>query len=622
MKYINNYEDYLREYKQFINHENSENMNEGVKHWLATFLMLVNLGIVPPAIMAANNDEVKKEFVQDKETLDMVASKFKTYYNQNNFYNTPEYAWEDFQKVYGTSTYDINDIVKSASISTELNEKIPTPTNYVNDYAEIFVSENVEDELNKLLSEYEKTSGMEIAIVTVNTFQNMTYMSTFSQDVFETWGVGKVGSDNGILIAINEKDRDWRIQTGYGAEIVLTDATCSRLAHELMLPDLANDNFEEGITKVVHGIMEHIGDNSEDIEQFKEDYKKAKAEKLEKIKDGFISAISIIAILGLLGWLLAVIIKKSKEKSKIKERSISLLADINILIGTLEKELVKSNELDYLKQIRDDFDQYIKYNDVPNDPTSNQELVDKLFKYTKDLGGMISKAKQFNSYYKEALGVDSMVKLSKNYLQMIDEINNKLSLYGKKSSNTITADELDKVAVEVKKNMDSQLLFNSVEKLKRLYTSTRSSMNSILSVQEDIPVMKEKLSKYKEQVQKWADSLKHYNISEHTTGMMDLVKKFEKTLSLPDKDLFKKYAMYLAIMHFVDGVINDEKTRLRRIKEEKERKERRKRDEEAAARRRRNSYSSSSSSYGGGGGSSFGGFGGGSSGGGGAGGRF
>ena len=47
MKYIRHYEDYLREFSEF-NPQNQENMNEGFRHWMATFLMLVNLGIVPP----------------------------------------------------------------------------------------------------------------------------------------------------------------------------------------------------------------------------------------------------------------------------------------------------------------------------------------------------------------------------------------------------------------------------------------------------------------------------------------------------------------------------------------------------------------------------------------------
>jgi len=628
MKYINNYEDYLREYKQFINHENSENMNEGVKHWLATFLMLVNLGIVPPAVMASGNDEVKKEFVQDKETLDMVASKFKTYYNQNDFYNTPEYAWGDFQKEYGTSTYDISDIVKSASLNEEVNQKIPVPTNHVNDYADIFTSDK-ENELNKLLDEYNKTSGMEIAIITVNTFQEKTYMSSFAQDVFDTWGVGKKGADNGILIAINEMDRDWRIQTGYGAEIVLTDAMCSRLARELMLPDLANDNFEEGITKIVHGIIEYIGDDSAEIEQFKEDYKKAKAEKLEKVKDTFVNTVIILALLALLGLLLSIIIKKSNEKRKIKERSKGLLADINILINDLEDELKGSDKLEYLKSIRNDLTEYVNsVDDLPDTPTSNQELVDKLFQYTKTLGEMITKAKTFNRYYVSALGTDEIVKSAKGYLTSLNNINKELSKYGIQSSNKVTVKNLDDMGEIVKKYMGTEKIFSSLDRLKDLSNSARSSLSYMMSVEANIPTMKDKLNNYKKHVEIWISDLKKYGLSKYEDDVKTKVSGLETLLNLPEGDLFKKFKKYEEIQKFVEGIIDDEKNRLRRIKEEKERKERRKRDEEeAAARRRRNSYSSSSSSYGGGFGSSsssssFGGFGGGSSGGGGAGGRF
>ena len=624
MKYINNYEDYIREYKHYINHENSENMNEGVKHWLATFLMLVNLGLVPPTVMASSNDEIKKEFVQDQETIEKVASKFKVYYNQHNFYNTPEYAWEDFQKVYGISDYDITNIVEYINISEDINSEIPKPTNYVNDYAELIPDQEHENELNRIIKEYEESSGMEIAIITINTLgSDAAYMAGFSQDIFDSWGIGKEGADNGILIAISEKDRSWRIQTGYGAEIVLTDAMCSRLGNNVLVPNFRDGNYEKGIIDVVTAIQEHIGYNSADIEQFKEDYKIQKAEKLQKIKDGFLNTITILGLLGLLTWLTIILVRKSKVKAETKARCTEILNDINDLISKLENELGNSKDLEYLKNIKSEYEKYINNIDLPDEPTYKKEIVDGLSEHTRELRRLITKASQFNKYYAEAMGVDGIVKSAKNYLSDIDKINKEISIYGKKSSNNITPEEFDKISNSIKTNMGTEKLFYNMDKIKNLLASVRSSMFSVMGLKENIPTMKNKLSNYKKQVQQWEDDLKHYNISKHIDQMKKYVIKLESTLSLPEKDLFKKFEAYLAIKNFVESVIEEEETRLRRIKEEKERKARRKREEEeAAARRRRNSYSSSSSSYGSSSSSSFGGFGGGSSGGGGAGGRW
>ena len=107
--------------------------------------------------------------------------------------------------------------------------------NYVNDYAGL-IQKSEKDSLNTKISRYEKSSGMEIAIVTVNTLGDGV-IEYLTRDIFDVWGVGKKGANNGIVIAVSEKEHKWRVQTGYGAEIVLTDAMCYRLASNNLTPN-------------------------------------------------------------------------------------------------------------------------------------------------------------------------------------------------------------------------------------------------------------------------------------------------------------------------------------------------------------------------------------------------
>ena len=53
MKYIQSYHNYDQE------------MNEGLKNWVATFLMLANMGMVPSQIVSASAKE-KQEFVEQQ----------------------------------------------------------------------------------------------------------------------------------------------------------------------------------------------------------------------------------------------------------------------------------------------------------------------------------------------------------------------------------------------------------------------------------------------------------------------------------------------------------------------------------------------------------------------------
>ena len=402
MKYIQNYHDYLRENKQFINPQNSEEMNEGIKHWLATFLMLVSLGIVPPDVMSAS-EKTKMEFVQDTETIEKVASKFEAYYMKNNFYNTAEYAWEDFQKVYGNCTYSLKDVLKNTSMkrslfsSPQMNTKIPTPTNYVNDYAELIYPQEKEDSLNAKLSRYEKQSGMEIAIVTVNKFDEETEIDGFAHKVFNTWHVGKSASNNGILIAICEKDKKYRIETGYGAEIVLPDLACDDLAQSILVPAFKAGNYEEGIEKLVDGMMKKIGTSSTDIKAFQDQYKAKKEQHMAQVKAGLLTAVEIIGLLAVMGLLIGLAVKKYKKDKELRDRCKGLLADIKILIKQFEDESANPKDLDYLKNLKVEFENYISEIDLPNKPTTNQEVIDKLFQYNKKLGELIEKAEKYMS---------------------------------------------------------------------------------------------------------------------------------------------------------------------------------------------------------------------------------
>jgi uncharacterized protein len=630
MKYINNYQDYLREYKDF-NPQNLNTMNEGWKHWLSTFLMLVNLGIVPPAIAGSKSDDVKMEFTQSEETLEKVASKFEAYYIKNDFYNTPELGWEDFQKVYGQSLLDLDDILDKTTIkhnslftSARLNDEIPNPTNYVNDYAELVFPQSQEDSLNAIISRYEKTSGMEIAIVTVNTFgegEGVMTMPTFCNNIFKKWGIGKKGADNGILIALSEKDRDWRIQTGYGAEIVLPDNICSRFGREIIVPNFKNGEYTKGIQEVVDAIIKHIGTDSEDIKQFQEDYKTKKAEQLAAIGEFLLNALGIILVLAILGVIIHLITKKYKTQKELKEKSKSLLLDINAIVKVFNENTKNTKDTEYISKLIKEFESIIN-TDLPTEPTTNTELINKLFSYTKTLNELLTKSQKFNKAYSTALNVDMYTQEAKKYVRMISDIEDDLSYYNIKSTNKLTVAQIDDLSNIVKKSMGNSNIFGSIDILLGELSNVKSKYSQIWNIQTSIPNMLDTLKNYEKDFVKWTKELEKYNLNSEIKQLGKMKIELEELLKLDSSEVMKQYKKYDEIKRFAEGAVYNVLEGIRRKKEEEERRKRRKREEEEEDdRRRRNSYSSSSSSYSSSS-SSFGGFGGGSSGGGGAGGKF
>lgn len=91
----------------------------------------------------------------------------------------------------------------------------------------------------------------EVAIVAVKDIEPRD-MVTFSQELFEKWGVGDDKLDNGLGVLFVEDMREIRFHTGYGVEGVLTDAMCRRLQQEYMVPHFRDGDYSEGM---VEGMM-------------------------------------------------------------------------------------------------------------------------------------------------------------------------------------------------------------------------------------------------------------------------------------------------------------------------------------------------------------------------------
>ena len=106
-------------------------------------------------------------------------------------------------------------------------QDVPNPQQqyggWVTDKANI-LQESTETQLNQMISELEATTGAEIAVVTVPTTASATTPKAFTTELFNEWGIGKDGEDNGVLFLTSVGDRRVEIETGYGIEGILPDA--------------------------------------------------------------------------------------------------------------------------------------------------------------------------------------------------------------------------------------------------------------------------------------------------------------------------------------------------------------------------------------------------------------
>lgn len=131
------------------------------------------------------------------------------------------------------------------------------PTGFVNDYAGLLTSEQ-KTLLETKLSGFATLSGNEIGVVTITSLQGDT-IENYANELFQDWGIGKKGQDNGLLLLIAKEDRKMRIEVGYGLEPEITDIEASHLIQNVLAPAFRNGDYFGGINQATDLIIAKLG---------------------------------------------------------------------------------------------------------------------------------------------------------------------------------------------------------------------------------------------------------------------------------------------------------------------------------------------------------------------------
>lgn len=127
---------------------------------------------------------------------------------------------------------------------------------WVSDQAKVLDSES-EQRLNALIDRLEQKTGAEIAVVTVQRLEDST-PKAFASALFNRWGLGKKGEDNGVLILLVMQDRRIEVETGYGVEGVLPDGKVGAILDRKVIPHFKQGDFGAGLLAGVEAMAEAI----------------------------------------------------------------------------------------------------------------------------------------------------------------------------------------------------------------------------------------------------------------------------------------------------------------------------------------------------------------------------
>ena len=102
------------------------------------------------------------------------------------------------------------------------------------------------DSIDRMLYRLEQQTGIETVVAVVPSIGQAECFD-FCHELLNSWGVGKKGKDNGLVILLVTDQRCIQFYTGYGLEGVLPDAICKRIQTQTMIPYLKDGQWSEGM---------------------------------------------------------------------------------------------------------------------------------------------------------------------------------------------------------------------------------------------------------------------------------------------------------------------------------------------------------------------------------------
>lgn len=129
---------------------------------------------------------------------------------------------------------------------------LPALTGRVVDQAGI-LDRGTAQRLTDELARYEAKTSTQIVVVTLPDMQGYP-IEQWGLTLLRGWQVGQKGKNNGVVLVVAPKERELRIETGYGAEGPLPDATADVIIRRVIVPRFKQGDYGGGIVSGVQAI--------------------------------------------------------------------------------------------------------------------------------------------------------------------------------------------------------------------------------------------------------------------------------------------------------------------------------------------------------------------------------
>lgn len=137
-------------------------------------------------------------------------------------------------------------------------QHLPQPVGAVNDFANV-ISDMAGGALEAQLTAYERETGRAVVVVTYPSLGDTT-IEKLAVELFEQWGIGQRGEDNGLLIVVAPNEREGRIEVGHGLEPYITDLEANQIGLEAMASYFRENNYGAGMKAGADALITALAD--------------------------------------------------------------------------------------------------------------------------------------------------------------------------------------------------------------------------------------------------------------------------------------------------------------------------------------------------------------------------
>ena len=131
----------------------------------------------------------------------------------------------------------------------------------VNDFAKVIDPANAA-KMESMAQEIMQKTGTAVVVATVPELGPNEEITLYVSGLYKAWGIGKKGEDKGVLIFLAVKERQIRVETGYGVEGILPDGLVGEILDKFVVPHLKAGEMGKALYNAVFACGVYVANNA------------------------------------------------------------------------------------------------------------------------------------------------------------------------------------------------------------------------------------------------------------------------------------------------------------------------------------------------------------------------